>query len=159
MRYLSLAADYFPLLLILAIAVSGILLRYFAKTDVMAVKELTAGLFALQPEIPEGIGTTFYVHLFLVSVLLFYFPFSKLMHMAGVFMSPSRVYANDTRIRHHVNPWNRPEVKAHTYEAYEDEFREKMAEAGLPLDKPLEEAEAPEEAGEQAESPEEKPEE
>lgn len=138
LRFLSLPADYFPLLLILSIALSGILLRHFLKTDVMNVRELTVGLFQLKPQVPEGIGITFYVHIFLVSVLLFYFPFSKLMHMAGVFMSPTRNTANDTRIRHHVNPWNRPEVKAHTYEAYEDEFREKMAEAGLPLDKPLE---------------------
>lgn len=145
MRYLSLPADYFPLLLILGIALSGILLRHFAKTDIMNVRELTVGLFELQPQVPEGVGTTFYVHLFLVSTLLFYFPFSKLTHMAGVFMSPTRNMANDTRIRHHANPWNRPEVKAHTYEAYEDEFREKMYEVGLPLDKPLEGAGASDE--------------
>jgi len=142
MRYLSLAADYFPLLLILSIAITGILMRYFAKTDVTAVQELAVSFFALSPSVPEGLSTTFYVHLFLVSVLLMYFPFSKLMHMPGVFMSPTRNTVNDTRIRYHANPWNRADVKAHTYEAYEDEFREKMAEAGLPLDKPLEEADA-----------------
>lgn len=153
MRYLSLPADYFPLLLILGVAISGILLRHFAKTDVMAVRELTVGLFELKPEVPEGIGTMFYIHLFLISSLLFYFPFSKLMHMAGVFMSPSRNTANDTRIQYHKNPWNRADVKAHTYEAYEDEFREKMAEVGLPLDKPLDESptqEEDEQAGNQA---------
>jgi hypothetical protein len=42
-----------------------------------------------------------------------------------------------TRTYRHVNPWNYP-VKVHTYEEYEDEFREKMVEAGLPVDKPLE---------------------
>jgi hypothetical protein len=34
----------------------------------------------------------------------------------------------------HINPWN-PEVKYHTYEAYEDEFREKMIGVGLPVEK------------------------
>jgi hypothetical protein len=29
-------------------------------------------------------------------------------------------------------------VHVHTYEEYEEEFREKMTEAGLPVDKPLE---------------------
>jgi len=29
----------------------------------------------------------------------------------------------------------------HTYAEYEDEFREKMVEAGLPVDKPLESSE------------------
>jgi len=33
-----------------------------------------------------------------------------------------------------VNPWNYA-VKFHTYEAYEDDFREKMTEVGLPVDK------------------------
>jgi hypothetical protein len=34
----------------------------------------------------------------------------------------------------HVNPWNYP-VKAHTYDEYEDEFRDVMKEAGLPVEK------------------------
>jgi hypothetical protein len=73
----------------------------------------------------------------MVSVLLAYFPFSKLTHMAGVFMSPTRNMANNNRAVHHENPWN-PEVKVHTYEEYEDELREKMVGAGIPVDKPLE---------------------
>jgi hypothetical protein len=34
----------------------------------------------------------------------------------------------------HINPWNYP-VKLHTYEEYEDDFREKMKECGLPVEK------------------------
>ena len=152
-RYISLASDYFPLLLILGIALTGILMRYFLKVDVTATKELTMGLVTFRPTIPEGIGTVFYVHLFFVSVLLAYFPFSKLMHLGGVFLSPTRNLPTDTRARRHVNPWNYP-VPIHTYEEYEDEFRDKMIEAGLPVDKmpepaPAEEA-AEEPAGEQA---------
>jgi len=67
-------------------------------------------------------------------MLFAYFPFSKLMHMAGVFLSPTRNVANNTRWVRHINPWN-PDVEFHTYEQYEDEFREKMIEAGLPVDK------------------------
>jgi hypothetical protein len=36
-----------------------------------------------------------------------------------------------------VNPWNYP-VKTHTYEEYEDEFRELMIEAGIPVEKGVE---------------------
>lgn len=133
-RYISLAADYFPLFLILGIALSGISMRYFEKTDIVAIKELTAGLFTFHPVVPDGIGLTFYIHLFLVCVLLAYFPFSKLMHAGGVFLSPTRNLANDSRAHRHVNPWSYP-VKVHTYEAYEDEFREKMIDAGIPVDK------------------------
>ncbi len=133
-RYISLASDYFPLFLIMGIALTGIFMRYFTKVDITSIKELTMGLVTFHWSIPEGIGNLFFVHLFFVSVLLAYFPFSKLMHMGGVFLSPTRNLTANTREVRHVNPWNYP-VKVHTYEAYEDEFREKMIEAGLPVEK------------------------
>ncbi|MDM8552760.1 sulfate reduction electron transfer complex DsrMKJOP subunit DsrM [Desulfobacterales bacterium HSG2] len=135
-NYVSLAADYFPLFLIIAIAVSGIMMRYFTKVDIVGIKEFTMGLVTFHPKIPEGVGSVFYIHIFFVSVLLAYFPFSKLMHLAGIFMSPTRNLANNSRVKRHVNPWNYP-VKVHTYEEYEDDFREKMIEAGLPVEKEL----------------------
>jgi nitrate reductase gamma subunit len=133
-RYISLAADFFPLFLILGIAISGILMRYFLKVHIVAVKQLAMGLMSLSPVVPAGIGAIFYVHLFLICVLLMYFPFSKLMHMGGVFLSPTRNMANDSRIVRYINPWNYP-VHVHTYEQYEDDFREKMKKAGLPVEK------------------------
>lgn len=133
-KYISLAADFFPLFLIIGIAVSGIYMRYVSKVDIIGIKELTMGLATLHPTIPEGISSVFFVHLFFVSSLLIYFPFSKLMHMAGIFLSPTRNMLANTRAFRHVNPWNYP-VKTHTYEEYEDEFREKMIDAGLPVDK------------------------
>jgi nitrate reductase gamma subunit len=134
LSHISLMADYFPLFLIMAIAVSGILMRHFYKVDIVAVKELAMGLVSFQPAVPEGIGFIFFAHLCFVSVLFAYFPFSKLMHLGGVFMSPTRNLANNNRRRRHVNPWNY-DVKIHTYEEYEDEFRDVMREAGLPLEK------------------------
>jgi nitrate reductase gamma subunit len=134
-KYISLASDYFPLMLILGIAISGVLMRYFFKVYVVGVKELSMSLISLKPEIPEGgLASIFYVHLFLISVLFAYFPFSKLMHLGGVFMSPTRNLANNNREVRHVNPWNYP-VKVHTYEEYEEEFRDKMKAAGLPVEK------------------------
>ena len=136
LRYMSLPADYFPLFLILGIALSGIMMRYFAifKVDLMSVKVLAMGLATFNPTVPEGIGVMFFIHLFLFSVLLAYFPFSKLMHLGGVFLSPTRNLPNNSRMVRHVNPWNAP-VKVHTYEHYEDDFREKMIEADLPVEK------------------------
>lgn len=133
-RYISLASDFFPLFLIMGIALTGIIMRYFVKTDIVGAKELAYGLVTFKPVIPETLSSLFYIHIFLVSVLLAYFPFSKLMHMGGIFLSPTRNMTTDTRARRHVNPWNYP-VKTHTYEEYEDEFREKMIEAGLPVEK------------------------
>ncbi len=133
-KYISLASDYFPLFLIIGIAFTGILMRYFAKIDVTAAKELTMGLVTFRPSVPPTLGGIFYVHMLFVSVLLAYFPFSKLMHLGGVFMSPTRNMRSDTRARRHVNPWNYP-VEVHTYDEYEEDFRDKMIEAGLPVEK------------------------
>jgi nitrate reductase gamma subunit len=134
LEYISLAADYFPLFLIIGVVLSGIFMRQVFKVDLLSVKELAMGLVSFSPRVPEGIGLVFYIHLFLVSVLVAYFPFSKLMHMAGVFLSPTRNLANNNRMRRHINPWAYP-VEVHTYEAYEDQFREKMKAAGLPVEK------------------------
>ncbi len=134
MKYISLPADYFALFLLLALGTTGVLMRYFFKVDLLKVKELTMGLAAFHPTVPEGIGVLFYIHFFLVCTLFAYFPFSKLMHLGGVFLSPTRNMRNDSRMVRHINPWNYP-VKIHTYAEYEDHFREKMIEAGLPVEK------------------------
>jgi nitrate reductase gamma subunit len=136
-KYISLPADYFPLFLILGIALSGVLMRYFFKVHIVGVKELTMGLVSFNPvnqKIMQSIGVIFYIHLFLISILFAYFPFSKLMHLGGVFLSPTRNMPNDSRMVRHINPWNYP-VHVHTYEEYENDFREKMKKAGIPVEK------------------------
>ncbi len=135
-KYISLAADYFPLFLILGIAVTGVLMRYFFKVHIVGVKVLAMGLinFKPDPKILNEIGVLFYIHLFLISILFAYFPFSKLMHLGGVFLSPTRNLANNSREVRHINPWNYP-VHVHTYEEYENDFRDKMKAAGLPVEK------------------------
>ncbi len=139
LRYISLPADYFPLFLLIGVAVSGISMRYFTKVDVASVKVLTMGLVTFSPTLPANIGPAFFVHIAFVSALLIYFPFSKLMHMGGIFLSPTRNLPNNSREVMHINPWNGPK-KYRTYEEYEDEFRDAMAEAGLPLEKQPENA-------------------
>ena len=134
LRYISQAADYFPLILILGIAITGIWMRHFTKTDIVGVKELTMGIVTFAPVVPETISSVFFMHLVLVCALFAYFPFSKLMHMAGVFLSPTRNLPNNNREVRHVNPWN-PEVEVHTYEEWEEEFKDKLEAAEIPLDK------------------------
>lgn len=79
-RYISLLNDYFPLVLLFAIGVTGALMRHFMRggIDIVAIKELAVGLATFHPVISGDIGSIFYIHLFLVSALLVYFPFSKL---------------------------------------------------------------------------------
>lgn len=132
-RYLSLPNDYFPLFLLIGVVVAGIAMRYFFHVDIAGVKEAAMGLVTLHPVVVDGIGAIFYVHLFLACALIAYFPWSKLMHAGGIILSPTRNMANNNRMVRHVNPWN-PDVKVHTYAEYEEEFKDKMVKAGLPLD-------------------------
>lgn len=138
-RYISLTSDYFPLFLLLGIAFTGICMRHFGKVDIAEVKVFTMSLVTLSPTTAnlDKIGSIFFVHLTFVSVFFMYFPFSKLMHMGGIFFSPTRNMKVNTREYYHENPWNDKNAKFRTYEEYEDDFCEPMDEAGLPLDKPL----------------------
>lgn len=132
MRVISNSADYFPLALLLLIGVSGMTIRYVYHADIPGIKEHMMSLVFFQP-LTKKLDDLFYVHLFLVSVFMIYFPMSKLVHAGGVFFSPTRNMPNNARFKRHINPWDYP-VPPHSYEAYEDDFREKMIEAGLPVD-------------------------
>lgn len=132
-RYISQFSDYFALFMLAAIAITGLLMRYVTRVDVVAVKQFALGLASFHPVRPTALGMMFAMHLGLVSMLAVYFPFSKLMHMGGVFLSPTRNLANNNRARRHVNPWNYP-VKTHTYAEWEEEFRDKLKGAEIPLE-------------------------
>jgi nitrate reductase gamma subunit len=136
-RIISLPSDYFPLLLILGIAITGVLMRYFYKTDLVAVKEFTVSILSFQPvgtELLNKLNLLFLIHFTFVCTLLIYFPLSKLVHLGGIFLSPTRNLANNNRMKRHINPWNY-DVPVHTYEEYEEEFRDKMIAAGIPVEK------------------------
>ena len=111
----------------------------FDKTEIAQVKIFVMGLTHFAPVSTVGINALFFTHLTLVCVLLIYFPFSKLMHMPGVFFSPTRNLANNSRRVRHINPWNPPK-QYFTYAEYEDTYRDAMADAGLPLEKQPEKA-------------------
>ncbi|MBZ5628381.1 MAG: sulfate reduction electron transfer complex DsrMKJOP subunit DsrM [Acidobacteriia bacterium] len=132
-RYISQFSDYFALLALIGIAASGLSMRYVTRVDVVAVKQFALGLAAFHPVRPAALGAMFAVHLTLISVLAAYIPFSKLMHMGGVFLSPTRNLANNNRAKRHVNPWNYP-VKTHSYAEWEDDFRAKLKAADIPLE-------------------------
>ena len=132
-RYISLFTDYFALFLLLAIAVSGVLMRYFVRVDVLSVKQFALSLAAFRPVDLRALSPLFLAHLLLVCTLAAYLPFSKLMHMGGIFLSPTRNLANDSRRKRHINPWNYP-VKKHTYAEWEEEFHDKLVAAGIPLE-------------------------
>jgi nitrate reductase gamma subunit len=102
-RYISGPSDYLMLALIGAIGLSGLALKFVARTDLVALKEFLLGLmrFELRPLPTDPMLLT---HLALVAALMIVFPFSKLLHAPGVFFSPSRNQADNARERRHKPP-------------------------------------------------------
>jgi [DsrC]-trisulfide reductase subunit M len=103
-RYISGPSDHLMLLLLIGIAATGLLLKYVARTDIISLKAFVLGLiyFDWQP-IPAD--PVLLIHLGLVLLLLFIFPFSKLLHAPGVFFSPGRNQVDNPREKRHLAPW------------------------------------------------------
>ena len=99
-RYISAPSDHLMLLLILAIAVSGLLITYVWHIDIVALKEFTLGLMRLSPS-PLPPDPILLFHLALVFFLMFIFPISKLLHVPGLFFSPTRNQIDNPRERRH----------------------------------------------------------
>lgn len=101
---ISLFQDYFVLILIISIGITGLLLKYFVRTNLVDVKAFILGLLTLHPTtVPDS--PLFLIHFSLILFLLVYFPFSKLMHAWGVLMSPTRMQTDNPREVRHVTPW------------------------------------------------------
>ncbi|KAB2916641.1 MAG: nitrate reductase [Hyphomicrobiaceae bacterium] len=103
-RYISALSDHLMLALILAIAASGLMMRFVARTDIVALKAFFLGLMRLELR-PIPADPILLVHLGLVAVLMIVFPFSKLLHAPGVFFSPTRNQVDNPREHRHLAPW------------------------------------------------------
>jgi len=103
-RYISAPSDYLMLVFLMAIAGSGLLMRYGVHADIVQVKEFALGLRAFDFE-ALSFNFVLVLHLLLVAVLLLIFPFSKLLHAPGLFFSPSRNQVDNPREKRHVAPW------------------------------------------------------
>ncbi|MBI5752203.1 MAG: respiratory nitrate reductase subunit gamma [Hydrogenophilales bacterium] len=103
-RYISTLSDHLMLALLLAIALSGLGMKYVAHTDIINLKAFMLGLmaFELQP-LPED--PFLLIHLGLVATLMIIFPISKLLHAPGVFFSPSRNQVDNPREHRYVAAW------------------------------------------------------
>ncbi|MGE5362264.1 MAG: sulfate reduction electron transfer complex DsrMKJOP subunit DsrM [Bacteroidales bacterium] len=133
LRQLSLFSDYALPLLIGAVAVTGVLLRHVVRADVVAVKALALGLVTLTPPRTTSLPPLALLHIALASTLVALLPFTKLVHMAAMFLSPTRTLANTSRTKRHVNPWHTV-AQPHTYAEWETHFRDKLLAAGLPVE-------------------------
>lgn len=103
-RYISTPSDYLMLVLLLLTGASGLMMKYGAHTDVVAVKAFALGLLRFDWQ-PLPADAPLLVHLALVALLMAIFPVSKLLHAPGIFFSPTRNQADDARERRHLAPW------------------------------------------------------
>jgi len=104
--YLSIWGDYFALLLLLAISLTGLLLSQYFYVYIVDVKAMILGIIFFQP-INFQAPWLFTLHFLLVSALLIYFPFSKLMHGGGIFLSPTHNQRANFK-QPYRNPWDFP---------------------------------------------------
>ncbi|AKH21811.1 respiratory nitrate reductase subunit gamma [Sedimenticola thiotaurini] len=103
-RYISAPSDYLWLLVLLFIGISGLMMKFVAHTDIVMVKQFFTGLMGF------SIGTLpidlpLIIHLSLVLVLMILFPFSKLLHVPGIFFSPTRNQVDNPREKRHLADW------------------------------------------------------
>ena len=103
-RYISTPSDHLMLVLLIAIAASGLAMTFAFRTDVAAVKSFCLGLLRLDWQ-PLPQDAVLYVHLGLVAALMIVFPFSKLLHVPGVFFSPGLNQVDNPREARHLSPW------------------------------------------------------
>ncbi len=103
-RYISTPSDHLILALLIGIGLTGMSMTFVAHTDIVALKAFTMGLitFDWQP-LPNDFNLL--AHLLLVALLMIIFPISKLLHVPGVFFSPTRNQVDDSRDRRHIAPW------------------------------------------------------
>jgi len=105
--YISSPSDYLMLFLLLMIGISGVLISFVTRTDIIQFKAfmlsvLSFDFFSWQT-MPTD--TMLLVHLTAVILLMIIFPFSKLLHVPGVFFSPTRNQVDNPREKRHVAPW------------------------------------------------------
>lgn len=105
-RYISVASDHLMLMLLIGIGISGLSMTFAVHTDVVAVKAFFMGLMTFNlVELPGDVNLL--IHLFLVASLMIIFPFSKLLHVPGVFFSPTRNQIDNPREKRHLSDWAR----------------------------------------------------
>lgn len=103
-RTISTPSDHLMLALLLAIGLSGLLMRFVAHPDIVAVKIFMLGLMRADWQALPALPVLL-LHLALVAVLMLVFPISKLLHAPGLFFSPTRNQVDDARETRHVAAW------------------------------------------------------
>ncbi|ESQ10540.1 MAG TPA: nitrate reductase [Chromatiaceae bacterium] len=105
-RYITSLSDHLILALLIAIGLSGLMMRFVLHTDIIRVKDFFQGLYIGQINtLPSD--PVLLLHLLLVAMLIIIFPYSKLLHAPGLFFSPTRNQVDNPREKRHIAAWAR----------------------------------------------------
>lgn len=104
-RYISAPSDYLMLIMLMIIGISGAIMTFTDNhIDIIMAKDFASGLIVFNwSNMPEQIH--FIVHFLLVLVLMAIFPISKLLHIPGIFFSPTLNQVDDARKKRHISSW------------------------------------------------------
>ncbi len=83
---ISQAGDYLALFLLLAVILSGNAMRFQGHFDLNLTREYFLGFIGFQAPIPPLNGW-FLIHFLFGQILFLYLPFSKLLHLGGIFVT------------------------------------------------------------------------
>ena len=103
-RYITSPSDLLMLGLLLLIGISGAMMTFVNKVDIVAVKAFFLGLIRFDLQLFPA-HPVLVIHLLLVAGLMIIFPFSKLLHAPAVFFSPSRNQVDNPREKRHISKW------------------------------------------------------
>ena len=85
------SGDYFALILILLIVLTGDAMRFISHLDLAQTREYFQGLFFFSVSPIPG-NPWFLVHYLFAQLLIMYIPFSKILHFGGIFFSEALVH-------------------------------------------------------------------
>lgn len=103
-RYISAPSDFLMLFLMIGIGISGMMMTFVSKVDIVGLKVFLLGMMSFTIE-PFPSHPVLVIHLLLVASLMIIFPFSKLLHAPGIFFSPSRNQVDNPREKRHISDW------------------------------------------------------
>ncbi|GBL45894.1 sulfite reduction-associated complex DsrMKJOP protein DsrM [Sulfuriferula multivorans] len=103
-RYISTPSDHLMLALLVGIGLTGMAMSFVVHTNIVGLKEFMLGLMVFDWQ-PLPADPILLAHLSLVALLMIIFPISKLLHAPGIFFSPTRNQADNSRDTRHVASW------------------------------------------------------
>ncbi|MFZ1574122.1 MAG: respiratory nitrate reductase subunit gamma [Chromatiaceae bacterium] len=103
-RYITGPSDHLILALLIGIGLTGLGMSFVVHVDVISVKQFFLGLMRFHVQ-PLPADPLLLLHLLLVVILMIVFPFSKLLHVPGLFFSPTRNQVDNPREQRHLAPW------------------------------------------------------